>query len=473
MKKLRLLFIFFIVIFITLFPTSSGVAFADVGTVQGSDVLTDLSGDTSFSAQNYPIDNSNYSLSVITVAESVNNELLLYVYQPCVSMDFRANYISISTTVNDSIRFEIKSLTFCNKSGTLYKYVVDGVTVNTANEVRYYEIASIFRPFNETIDTQAQFDNTVNAVVFGVSKCWKIGEINGNSYVECSNIATVEISDKFVGFCRYSNGSNFFHSGESTDAHFVAFSTNYDISNLYEADVWYCTKSYKEDTTENNGQTDSDIVWGDEVSHTKTCYSDEYVQREQGYWLADDYDFYRIVSTADFIQAEVGERSNVWGLSYNGVFVNIDTTQTNELTTTTLSALQNTQWVLRFAETDYWDYSTSHPGVDRIYKEESTRVTKVTILRLKFKSNGVVYNLGCVDNMQTGGSAPANKITQDLNVELSDEFKEFLLILCIIIGVLILCIFLPYVLKFVGFIFKIVFAPIKWLFGSKSRRKRR
>ena len=39
---------------------------------------------------------------------------------------------------------------------------------------------------------------------------------------------------------------------------------------------------------------------------------------------------------------------------------------------------------------------------------DSTEVTEVTILRLKFETDGVVYNLGVVDNKQSGDDVPGN-----------------------------------------------------------------
>ena len=171
-------------------PTSIGVAFADSGTVQGSNVLDDLSKDTSFSQYNYPIKETDNTISIITIAESWNDELLIYTYQPNVNKNYRANYISMSTTINDSIAPTIYELTYCNSNGTLAKYVVDDFTVKSDDEVRYYEIYSIFRPFDDTVDDPAKNDNTINSVSFSVSKQWKFGAVNGNSYVDCANIQT-------------------------------------------------------------------------------------------------------------------------------------------------------------------------------------------------------------------------------------------------------------------------------------------
>ena len=106
------------------------IAYA-VENVASSNVLDDLSSDKTFSAENYPSNQSDYSLQIITIAESKDKELLLYVYQPATRQNFRANYISMSTTLNNSINPNIYSLTYCNHSGTLYKYKVNDFVVSS------------------------------------------------------------------------------------------------------------------------------------------------------------------------------------------------------------------------------------------------------------------------------------------------------------------------------------------------------
>ena len=50
--------------------------------IEYSDVLTDLRKDSSFQTSNYPQKATDYSLQIIQLAESVNRELFVYVYQP-------------------------------------------------------------------------------------------------------------------------------------------------------------------------------------------------------------------------------------------------------------------------------------------------------------------------------------------------------------------------------------------------------
>ena len=71
--------------------------------------------------------------------------------------------------------------------------------------------------------------------------------------------------------------------------------------------------------------------------------------------------------------------------------------------------------------------------------------------------------------MQTGTSVPAN--VNGTEIQLSEDFSEFLKVLLIIVGIIVLIALFPIVLKVISVIFKILFAPFKALFGGKSKSK--
>ena len=198
-----------------------------------SDVLSDLGKDSSFDKTNYPANATDYSLRVIQLAESVNKELFVYVYQPSGDK-VKASSINISTTINDEISYYNYKLKLLNSNGTLYKYLVQDLTVKT-DAVRYYAISSIYRPFDAEIDTQASGGNTITEVNFDVSKQYAFGTINGKPYVNCVDIETIVVTDKFVGFVRYQDGFKLYLS--ACDSHFVAFNTDKQMDKLLEADV--------------------------------------------------------------------------------------------------------------------------------------------------------------------------------------------------------------------------------------------
>ena len=92
--------------------------------------MEDLKKDTSFNPDNYPTKAGDYSLQVIQLAESVNKELFIYVYQPSgKTKNFKASSVNISTTINDSISYLNYKLELLNSNGVFYKYKVSGLTV--------------------------------------------------------------------------------------------------------------------------------------------------------------------------------------------------------------------------------------------------------------------------------------------------------------------------------------------------------
>ena len=50
--------------------------------IEYTSVLEDLVKDENFNIEEYPVIEENYSLQVIQIAESEDNELFIYVYQP-------------------------------------------------------------------------------------------------------------------------------------------------------------------------------------------------------------------------------------------------------------------------------------------------------------------------------------------------------------------------------------------------------
>ena len=117
--------------------------------VQYTSVSEDLGKDSSFSKDNYPTKNGDYSIQVVQLAESVNKELFVYTYQPSGDK-VKASSVNISATINDNISYHNYKLELLNFDGTLFKYKVTGFEVK-ADPVRYYVISNIYRPFDESI----------------------------------------------------------------------------------------------------------------------------------------------------------------------------------------------------------------------------------------------------------------------------------------------------------------------------------
>jgi len=414
-----------------------------------SGVLDDLKKDTSFNADNYPAKSNDYSLQIIQLAESVNKELFVYVYQPSgKAKDFKASSINISTTINDAISFHNYKLELLNSSGVFYKYKVSGLTVKD-DAVRYYAISSIYRPFDESIDKQASGGNTVTEVNYAVNKQYAFGEINGKPYVNCVDIETIVVTDKFVGFVRYPDGFKLYIG--ACDSHFVAFNTDKPIDRLLEADVYYTTQKYSSSWVAFVGTSEEFGDKADKYAYLK--YTDK-VEHTGGGWFAGTYKWDRIQTVEDFIKTENREQI------FSGAI--IDVKISSKLTDAALNELKGKKWVLRFAETSYSMWTGQGA-----YGTFSTIVGDVTILRLKFETDGITYNLGVIDNKQTGSAEPSNSedIKFEPNIFVNASGKNILAIVLIALLVLALIPVLPYILNLIIFILSL---PIRFVSGIVS-----
>ena len=444
-------------VFLTGAQSFSAVAAKNENEKTASGVIEDLGKDASFNAANYPSNAKNYSLQIIQLAESVDKELFVYVYQPSGDK-VNASSINISTTINDDISFFNYSLELLNFEGTLFKYKVTNFEVKK-DPVRYYAISSIYRPFDAGIGDKKSGNNTINEVNYAVNRQYCFGEINGKLYVNCIDIETIVVTDKFVGFVRYKDGFKLYVG--ACDSHFVAFNTDKPIDKLLEADVYYTTQEYSSSWAALVGEKETFGDKADKYAYLK--YADK-VEHAGGGWFAGTYKWDRIQTIDDFIKGE--NRENI----YHGAV--LDVKISSKLTDEALTELKGKKWVLRFAETNYSLSSNYTTGATF---ESYTLVGDVTILRLKFETDGITYNLGVIDNKQTGSTEPSN--STGIKVEPNATGKGIIYLILFVLLLVLLAPLLPYVLNAIIFIvslpIKLVSEIIKLIKSSKEKRKER
>ena len=441
----------FVVGICTVFMAVQVPLIARAESIEYSDVLDDLKKDASFQELHYPKDSTDYSLNIIQLAESVNKELFVYVYQPSGKQkNLEASSINISTTINDDISFFNYKLDLLNSNGVFYKYKVRNFIVKD-EPTRYYAITSIYRPFDSTIDEGTGNNNTITEVNYPVNRQYCFGTINGNPYVNCVDIETIVVTDKFVGFVRYPDGFKLYIG--ACDSHFVAFNTDKPMDKLLEADVYYTTQAYASSWVMFLGTSEEFGEKSDNYAYLK--YTDK-VEHNGGGLFAGTYTWDRIQTVEDFIANE--NRDNI----YHGAI--IDVKYSTKLTDEAMHELQGKRWVLRFAETDY----TFWTG-DSAYGSFATIVGDVTILRLKFETDGITYNLGVIDNKQTGSTEPSNET--EIEVTLNNRGKALLWLIFLILLIVLLAPILPYVLKALVWIVSLPFKGIAAIVKAVKRKR--
>ena len=184
-------------------------------------------------------------------------------------------------------------------------------------------------------------------------------------------------------------------------------------------------------------------------------YTDK-VEHTGGGWFAGTYKWDRIQTVDDFIKNE--DREQI----FSGAV--IDVKISSKLTDAALNELKGKKWVLRFTETDYTLWSGQGT-----YGTFSTIVGDVTILRLKFETDGITYNLGVIDNKQSGSKDPSNET--DIDISLNKRGKNLLFLLLLILLLIILAPILPYVLQAVVWIISLPFKGISAAVKSTKRRR--
>ena len=405
--------------------------------------LSDLKNDLTFDEREYPADETDYSLSVITIAESNSGELFVYAYQPS-GEKVTASSINISPVSSknlalndDGLRYRNYRLRLVSSEGVFFKYVVYGYSVK-GDKVRYYDIPSVFRLFDSDFDTndKATIENFVSEVAYEVGYLWTFVTNNGKLNVSKESIKVIRVTDKVDGSSRYSNG--FLLNGISDCySYYVAFSTDIPIGDLLEADVGFScrlvTHSYIASIFGGDSRDYSD--WTEGVAYldnTQTGSNDPVG------WFGYKYLWNRILTVNDF---------NAQTERYGGTILNKEAH----------ALLNKQQWVLQYAEFPYSRtyYSSGVGG----YYEEYYEVGYETILRLKFVTAGKTYNLGVVDNKtvppKTATYEYAPKITVD------NFFDDIYATLKKIVGILLLAaavtagiIILPHVIRAFGYMKK-------------------
>ena len=465
-KKIQVLLLAIALIvscFLTCFTSSVGVVYASSIDIIGgyTNVLDDLEKDETFNSNDYAVIENDYSLQIIQLAESDEKELFIYVYQP--SADYKGLVASsvFLSTAERGLTYTNYYLTLLSRQGVFYKYRVDNFFVS-ANATRHYEITSIYRPYDESIDEQLDDDNEniINEVQYKVAKHWIFTTTETGVDIVSQDIETITITDKYVGFCRYEDGytpgmliPGVYSPG--LDSHFVAFKTDRQIDRLMEADVFYTSQYYH---YYNPTIGSSSTSWGTRTDKYAYLNYTQKVSFEPGgvQWGKHTYEWDRIQSVDDFIASE--NRSYMFSC---GIFnVRTMTGMTDE----GLQDVKDMDWVLRFTETEWKEYqSQAGTGavVTRTDHEERTIIANVSILRLKFETDGVTYNLGVIDNKQQGDGNPDNYTKTTF--EWSEEFKLIMAILLLILLIVLLFPILPSIFSFIFNVLKVLIKIVLWI----------
>ena len=411
-----------------------------------SSALEDLKKVETFDESVYEQVDGDASLNLITIAESTDDDVFAYVYQSATT--YTASSINISIDAENVNTYSNLPLTLLSQDGVFQKYRIEEIAVSDL-ESRVYEISSILRPFDAEVDTPATGDEqVVSEVSYPVGKRF---EFNADG-MSVTDIELISVTDKYVGFMRYTESS--FWTSDTCDVHYVAFSTDKKMDRLLKADVYYVS------------QTVTDRCYNGNWTTTRGATTENYAYLsagnsliwESGNWyLSYQREFPMIMTTKAFIATEEFSHSYDAGI--------LETTTVNNIKATSKDEISALDWVLRFEMTDYEysDYSTNH-NTSKTFNYSI--VSDVSILRLKYETDGEVFNLGVVDNKQSGDTIPDN----DFITETRLNWLFWLVFSVVVITVLYLIPFtrpfIVVVFKSVGYVLASPFFLIRWIVGK-------
>lgn len=351
-----------------------GLKYAGAEASSYTGVSEDLQKDSSFNPADYPANATDYRITVIQIGESDEKELFIYVYRPSAgALEVTLRSIRFSTTTDGTGTTDYK-LTLLNSSGTLYKYRVEGFTVG-GGVARFYNIVCVHRDFDKILDEGTISANQDSQIAVEVAQLWTVINYNGAVSYTMEKAKVVKLTGFKYGSVRLDSGYNFM-SSYACDSHFVAFSTDVQIDKLLEADVTFSERSVDYGVYNHPD-------YGEWQPNAKTVTYKEKGENTTHLFGNNKRTWDRIMSASEYVD------NFPCALPEN-----------------VAADIKKQQWVLSYYETPFKNdgggvfgflsYAGSAIGGANI--KHMTEVSNATILRLKYITDGVTYNLGVVSN---------------------------------------------------------------------------
>ncbi len=415
-----------------------------------SSVAEDFAGiDIDYSK--YPMISDDFSLSVIQIAESNNNELFVYVYQPS-GFKFGDLKIQISFSTGDTAYFSEYDMKFIDIDKTILKYVVSDLVVDR-NKLNIYNISSVSR---KALANMGETDITYKA--YSVAQEWRAYTDNGRRVYVCRGTEVVIVTGYYASSIRYVNKSVFY--ADAADSFYVAFSTDHDIDKLLAATVAFDYFPYTCELDRNYNVKENTYIEfrNATVSGVSDLTYDGVTNIDLNGIVDRKYSWKWIQSSNDFISGE-------------------------NLSDDSKKAVKEQQWVLRYFGSDLKIAPNGGLVGTLGYSVNGYTSDNVTILRLNFETNGEVYNLGVVmDHLSGDIPGTGDVIVNDKNNEdVGQKWWEKLLkwieenwewlvagVVCVIILIL-LSPFLPMIFSGIATAIALFFKGLWWIISAPFR----
>lgn len=461
MKLLKEIFkraLIFILLFILIFVGLLCYGFiANATTENNTSVINDLFSDPNFNINDYPRIDNDYSLNVIQIGETKDKELIIYVYQPShKTIDLLGTKISIAygfSKDGKGLEPKLYPLELLSTSDVFDKYLVKNFEVPEDTR-RYYNIVSIFRKFNSSIDNQSENYGDFTDISISVGQQWYAYNINNTIAYEMNTFNTMIINTDMVGNFEFNDGltwGNFVGVFNKGDCWFIAFNCeDYVIKHIYDADLSFNQKSVRETWALGVG---TNYYYGEEENKTITL-TDKDIMSYTGDGLgARTFEWNRVLSSDKFIE-------------------NVENNKVN-IPSNVKQTLENSQWVFTFTETEK-SFNDFEGGYTSSYYD----IYDVGILRLHFLDmSSKTYDLGVVNSLFDPDNIVDGVGTTKILETLQDFFEKLFMVLgLIVLMIIIMCLsnfLMPFILIIkeifiaIKYVFSLPFKLIKWVFKRR------
>ncbi len=399
-----------------------------------------------FDFNDYPIISNDYrSYKIIQIAESTDRELYLYIYH--MSAEYmNPTTVRIATSKDKDARWADYSLTHVSEYMSFHKYRVEGLTVPTGS-VRYYDIPALHRQYIDGVDSVSDSENNaIDEIAIAIGQLWTATTDGDTVKYEMEYLDSVIVTDQYVGSLYYSDNP-VFGSDKHCFSFYIAFNTNVKIDELCEADVNF-------GIVFDYALTDrQDIIATD---MTATVHADDYEEVQDSTLTK----FFGMSVTG------LSSRTHQWNkIQTKDTFMSAE-----NLTSAEETYVKDKTWVLRFYSYKF-DTDAFHKGPPGVYKASDT-----TILRLKYITAGITYNVGVVSNKQTSSGVIGNDPIEEA-LSSWELFKQWLTnnwkwLVIGIVGVILLIVlapFLPMIFSGIATVISLLFKGLWWLISAPFR----
>ena len=438
------------------------------------------------------LSNTEYIFITMSQYYDNNNNLRSYLYLNICGTVSLENKVLLSTSVSDSDyniieNYKLYDLVKINNDSTWYKFEIKGLE-NLEETTRRYNIKSVGFLTGET-------DSSYYAFITNIDQTFIYNGITNNSIqVFHQEIETITITDKEVYFYCYGKESGFldFFGGDDVvqrgntymDCWYVFFNTDKPIDELLEVEITFQKYYYSFEQLWS-------IYMSDEV--TIDFLEDLKSRTESSLYEQTEYSFFnqeRITITPGTTKVSGGESK--WFGKYETFYREID----NIMDLRTYSSNDDSgnpfcfekqkekyTWGVNFLNTEknVSGGSASFAGTPLLtYIVKGYGVSNTAILRLRFRTDGVVKNCYAVDKPTDEFFGESATEPDSVNVLKKILALVFLILFFVFLGPFLSPI-LSVVLQFLGkilrflirFIWKILTFPFRLFRRSRIRKRKR